>query len=76
MENRVKSLQLAEARAEKKLGDAKRLVTQRMSALTAWKKSASKGPKPHFSATSKPLIDASPSSEKKQRQKCTPERPM
>ena len=35
MENRVKSLQLAEARAEKKLGDAKRLVTQRMSALTA-----------------------------------------
>jgi len=33
MENRVKSLQLAEARAEKKLGDAKRLVTQRMSHL-------------------------------------------
>jgi len=30
MENRVKSLQLAEARAEKKLGDAKRLVTQRL----------------------------------------------
>lgn len=33
MENRVKSLQFAEVKAEKKLGDAKRLVTQRMSLL-------------------------------------------